>query len=661
MYVLTDGVWAAAVVLAAALFGLCPLALILPRDFRAALPLRWQLGLGAGLGLGTLCLAVLGLGLAGLLSRPILVSVLGVMGLAGALRLGQLLHRAPRPTPAPRVNALLVLLLPHGVMSLLVATVPPGVLWTEEARGYDVLEYHLQVPKVYYEQGRITYLPNNIYSNFPMNAEMLSLLAMVLRQDAVEAAILAKLINALVGFTWVFVAWLIGRESHPAAGVAAALLAGTSPWLMYLSGVAYVENGMLLFGMLAFAGVRLAATAPDPAVTARLALLSGAYAGWSCGFKYTAVPMIAVPLLGMWVAVSCRQTTAAGVTRSAAGVAGRRLLLCLAGCCVTFAPWLIKNAVATGNPVFPLAYGVLGARQGIWTDELAERWQRGHRPVPQEAGLAARAKLLARRVLADRRLGWWLVVLALPAVFSRARTRLDLLFAAVLLFQVGVWLFWTHLYARFAVVLLIPLCILGARSVWPSAAVGLRAVPLIAVCGVAAFNLWTSAALYRAELFDDGRSWRIHGHIEWFYQDADISRNPAAYIRQRLRATDRVLMVGEARTFYMPPGVDSCVVFNRNPFAEAVAAADSDEAVIRWLNEQQYTYILVNFSEMERLRRTYGFWKDLTPDLFERLGPVGLRVIQRFGDSGSPAAVILYEVRELPPAAPGRGPPGLPG
>ena len=42
----------------------------------------------------------------------------------------------------------------------------------------------------------------------------------------------------------------------------------------------------------------------------------------------------------------------------------------------TLSPWLIRNAVWTGNPVFPLATSVLGT--GHWDADLAERWDRAH-------------------------------------------------------------------------------------------------------------------------------------------------------------------------------------------------------------------------------------------------------------------------------------------
>src|SRR5206468_4745108 len=48
---------------------------------------------------------------------------------------------------------------------------------------FDVLEYHLQGPKEYYQAGRIAFLPHNVYTNMPFGVEMLHLLGMEVLDD----------------------------------------------------------------------------------------------------------------------------------------------------------------------------------------------------------------------------------------------------------------------------------------------------------------------------------------------------------------------------------------------------------------------------------------------------------------------------------------------
>ncbi len=674
MYLLTDGLVALGILFAATTFGMWFVPLFLPGQPPA---LRWHVIIGAGLGSGLLSLSMLGLGAAGLLHRPVIVGGLLVLGVAGLARLlilllrhqaclmpeDRLFDRQPQGRRFNPVYMLLLGLMPFLALALLAATVPPGVIWAEEGFGYDVLEYHLEVPKEYYHEGQITYLPHNIYSNFPMNAEMLYLLAMVVKDDAIEAAILAKYLNVLLGVLFVVTAWLVGREYDPAAGVVCALVAGSAPWVMFLCGMAYVENGMLFFGILSVACLGLYA---DPRRSRghgwRLVFLTGLFAGLSCGFKYTAVAMIAIPLFIVlcMLAFERRRTRTRDVAenedlRVPASLAPRRAraiphpAVFLLGTLITFSPWLIKNTAMTGNPVFPLAYDSLGAREGVWTDSLAKRWQQGHQVEAKDAPWKARLGRFKERILLDRRLGWWLIALSLPILFSTARSRLDLGLFMMFVLQALVWLVFTHLFARFAVVMLIPLCVLGGRSVLVSPHRMYRGAVFFLVAAVVVFNIVSAGSIYADELVRKNSN--IHGHVEWFYRDCDPDSTVAGYLRQRLGTEDRILMVGEARAFYMPNNIDYCVVFNRNPLAEAVAGAESPEDVIQWFNSMGYTHVLVFWDEMRRLRNTYGFWEEITSELVSELETVGLGVIKNFYAHAARPYATLYEVRAMLPIA----------
>ncbi len=124
----------------------------------------------------------------------------------------------------------------------------------------------------------------------------------------------------------------------------------------------------------------------------------------------------------------------------------------------------------------------------------------------------------------------------------------------------------------------------------------------------------------------------MHGNIELFF----FGRVPGyEYLRfingdgqndPGLPEDAKVLMVGDARIFYVDRPCDYCVVFSRNPFAEAVERADgSAGGVIAWLQQQGYTHVWANFAEIDRLARTYGMAPQITPDLFVRLERAGLK------------------------------------
>jgi hypothetical protein len=636
-------------------------------------PWHERLIVGAGLGIGALSLSVLGLGVAGWLTRPAAFVLVGGLGLAGVARLVLDLLRQQRnrlgPTPsaasgtqavvspvlphhkagashgpvaAPRskgnrLHWLWLIVCPFVVIAILAACLPPGVLWggpkAEEAYGYDVLEYHLAVPKAFFEQGRIGFLPTNVYSNFPLNSEMLSLLMMVLRGDPIEAAFMAQMANVVLAALLAASAWLAGSMFSRRAGLVAGIAMLTTPWTAYLAGIAYVEIGMLAMGMCALAVVLWAEG--WPAYLVRRGLAAGLLAGLSIGFKYTALPLIAVPvaILLLFCRRSLRERLCA-------------LGMFVAGLLIAVSPWLVRNIVNTGNPGFPMGYSVFGARAGLWDAELEARWQKAHGAGGiAEPDRAVIVRLLTR-TLGDYRMGGALVVLALAGA-ARRRDRWTLALLLILVWQALIWTFATHQYARFAVVMLLPLALLvgrlfeiqtplrGSLIVWAIFLIG-------AVC-----NLYRLVDLYyyhtRVTGVDAGAGPQpvdAYGRTAWF-----VNGESPTGILNALDRRAKVMLVGEARVFYVLPPCEYATVFNHHPLAEAVRRDSEAKAVMQWLRQRGTRYILVHWGEVRRLRATYGFCPEINEELFDRLAGAGLKTVTSFSMAeGRPPEATLYEV-----------------
>jgi len=692
--VLLEGAPALLVLLGAAGLGLWLLSVLRLNDA----PPRWRFLAAVGLGLGCLSVLVLVLGLLGLLDRTFWTVLLVVCTLGGALHAANLRRRFDAASQTPTqpdgwFRWLWLGCIGFAALALLAATMPPGILWPEEGNGYDVLEYHLGVPREYSEAGRISYLPHNIYSNFPFNVEMLYLLCLVLRGDAVQAVFGAQLLNAFLAAGAVAGVWLAGREFGRGSGTAAGLLAASAPLLTYLCGVAYVENGLLMFAALAMAAV-LRAVGKGRRQQGRWGLLAGLLAGFACGCKYPAVAMVALPL-GLAVIVEAFRHRP------------RKLLLPAAFFLATtaaFSPWLIKNAVLTGNPVFPLARGVFPERTGVWTDEAAARWHEGHLPAPEDRMPLARIERLWSEVLwsglfgpvvllamaiaplhvvrgavsrsshppeqsrdregavnvyaheqvcpdAHRDGGAAYPLAAQPLAHARGFDRSEMdpacalaahsartsLLPCWLMLATGaiVWLCFTHLQGRFAVVLIVSAATVVGAS-WTvlrrRIAKATAACLLVAIVG---FGFRTTAGLFSR----DGISYlamEVFGLADLFTSP----QSPWPHIPRLNQLADggqKVLMVGDARRFYLDRGIDYCVVFSSNPFAEAAARLTPHE-LIDWLAAHGYDFVYVDWSEMHRLRSTrYGFWPFLDAALFERLSEAGLLPVEHFTIPGRTA------------------------
>ncbi len=647
---LRDGWVAAAVVASATGYGLWLLRLL---GLHTA-PRRHQILLGAGLGLGGLALLMLAAGLLGLLHRWLWIAIIAGGVLGGLWRAGiwRIAARARVASCTPeigdhpwknlgRLRWAWLIVAGSAILALLASTLPPGMLWPEEGHGYDVLEYHLGVPREYFEAGRITYLPHNIYSNFPFNVEMLYLLAMVLRGGPIAAAFTAQLLHALLGGLAVAAIWLAGRENGPTAGVTAGVAAATCPFLPYLSGLAYVENGVILYAALSLSAVlRLPRVAEKE--RGRWAFIAGLTAGLACGCKYTAAPLVFAPLVGAVLLSPWRKASSGGTSRR-----GNRLRLAaifLLGWAAAFGPWLVRNAIWTGNPVFPLARAFMPERPGVWSEELAARWHEGHLPAPEDRPWLRRAQRLWREVIASRWFGAmpaltiggslaWAVRrfrqrrAAAPAESSNKSNdpleQTSLVPCWILLLAgMAVWLAWTHLVWRFAVVCVVPAAVIAGAAADKIRSAPARAAILVALLGAAAVNLGLAANTFRdggafsiAEIRNeqggDGLAWFTQGLWPW---QAHVPR-----LNRLAEEGRRVLVVGDARRFYLNEGIDYRVVFNRNPLAE-VAAGGTPRTVAAWLRDRGYAAVYVDWGEMRRLRRSrYGFWESVDESLFADL------------------------------------------
>ena len=453
-----------------------------------------HLGTIAALGLGTFSLMILGLGLAGWLNHWTAIGLLAAGILAGILRLFRTRWRGQQEQQwlagRARLGWLLLLAVPFISIMTVGALLPPYLLWTpNEPHGYDVVEYHLQVPREWYEAGRIIPLHHNVFSFFPFNVEMHYLLAMHLRGGPWAGMYLATLMHAAMILLSVLAACGFARRltrgtpQSTIAPVLAALAMLTTPWLTQLGAIAYDEGGFLLFGTLAIGWAAIALKESDRRIP-RFAL-AGAMAGLACGVKLTAVPEVlaAIGLVSLiWLGFfrpSNSQTILRRLTGPVAfGLAG---LIC-------FAPWLIRTYAWSGNPVFPELAPVLG--HGDFSEIQVERWQRAHAPQPAQRPVSARLYALGTELLWSWQYGVLLVPLTLLSLALNWREPDVRFLGAIFFLLILFWLGFTHLQSRF-LILIVPICaLLIARLRWSIA------ITITAQAGVAFVMLYLALSKF---------------------------------------------------------------------------------------------------------------------------------------------------------------------
>jgi len=632
----TDGLLAVALAIAAGGWGLWPSRWLScqPR------PLLQQACLAIAVGLGILSLTTLALGIIGRLNR---VTAWTLLATGGALLLHYLARARNDPHQTSDASKPVTRLLLPGLglsvlavpltIALLGATLPPRVLWAGENRAYDVLEYHLQAPREYFEAGRVHFLPHNVYASFPQQMEMLYLLLMHLAGNPHAAGIPAQMLHGMCALLTVLALAAWTAPGWPRWLVA--LAAGSVPWLAYLGCLAYVECGVTFFAVVA-AGLLANSTDGSVPGERRTALAAGLCAGLAGGCKYTAVAMVAVALGLAWLlAQRAKLSTRLG-----------RLACYLFGATLTFAPWAVRNTAWTGNPVYPFAYRWFGGT--AWSAEQDVQWHRGHRVAPEFGGLVGRIRLAWNEFAAAPMFGPTLLLLAIGGA-ARHRSCLTRLHAVWALLMVLIWATLTHMPGRFLTPVIVPLSYLAALTLaqlprqdrptakQPRVAVW-NAMVVAITLGGAVINDAHLGRLFRRE----ARTWAEAGApLKTLIGNAEllVAVEP---INRAIPPGGRVWLVGEARVFYLTRDIHYTVVFSRDPWLQYAARAEPRDCVA-WLRTRNVTHVVFSWAEIRRLQRTYGFPEFVTPDWVRRLESAGLRRVLVADDVALPD-VDIYEL-----------------
>ncbi len=546
--------------------------------------------LGAALGLAGLSYGALALAAPGLLSLgPVigLVALLAVLGHGHYRALWESLRDELRDVPTGWGLAAAALL----GAAWLAAWAPP--------HQYDSLVYHLPLADGYARTGRLAASPDLLYSHFPQNGEMLFALGLVLGSD-----VTAQLFGVLATALSALAVWLLcARGQAPrAAGALAVVLYLSHTAVLLLASTTYVEPLVGLWLVAAVYAFHRWWDAPLELASARGWLaLSGLFCGVAFGTKYYAG--LAPGILALFALLR----TAREPRLSASSLA-----LFAGAAVVPAAPWLLKNWLRVGDPVFPFLYDRFALHDVAWTAESARRYFH----VLTEYGHAS----------------LWGDLLRFPVVLFTRATRfgggMDVLgdlgwtlpFAAAPLFVVAAR---RSPWARFLAAYLV--CHFLA---WFATGVVLRFFTVVAalfacLAGVSLHGLWTERPRLRPALaaalaaFLAGRL-LLFAYVHAVFEtpsvvlglesrDEFLSRKLAYYPCAR-RATevlgknDRILLVGEQRSYYLRAERFATSVFQTNLFDTEARAAASPDDLARRLRGLGFTWLLWVPGEAERLK-----------------------------------------------------------
>lgn len=575
------------------------------------------------------------------------------LGLAGWLllmaqgRRGRCRFDPSEMWPGPRWPTLVVV----APVALLIGacTVAPGVLWSGENRGYDVLEYHLQLPREWLERGAMIALPHNAYSYLPNLFETAFLHLGQWRGSMLDVCHAAQLLHAAMALlTAAAIAEIVRcgvRNSYrpmPLSGATGsevalpgapfAVIAGiylAVPWTIVTGSMAYNEQAVMAFGAVAMM-VSLEGDRWDEEGFPHFR--RGVAVGLLCGLatlcKLSAVGMIAIPVAVMLVIQSpggwrTRAARAGGFAMAFGMVVGL---------------WGLRNFTWTGNPLFPMAMQWLGA--GHWTEQQAQRFAEHLAPT---LPLVQRIQRLLSSDfgLAHQQFGYlvWPAALLGAAIGLRRRayrryTAAVLVMTAV---QLSFWLFFTHLQSRFLIPLLLPASMLIGSAI---EAVRFRGMAMGMATGLV---FWLTALGYgqyytkdgQAALFIDG----VPLYRDWVEPYRTVNALPPG---------SKVYSEGFSTPFYVVTPMTYHTVWDSSPLGPALRRGGPAEAA-RWLRREGYSHALIDWGMLGRWMKAgnYGYDPSISPESLQALARDELIWL------GQWSTVTLYSLR--PGAAAKRG------
>ncbi len=321
------------------------------------IPTLERAALHYALGAGLISLIWLGLGVLGLyrfpLGAPLLI--LGCIVLRKEISgwyksLGLIVNAYKESDRLEKFLAVLAAVL---VLNQLVIALAPPIKW-------DALAYHLQLPRQYLAAGKLIFTPENPYWGHPQIVEMLNTFAMSFHRAQTAAALNwgagVVFLLGLFGLTNTQLARLrMQRYLEPgftapagttnprpaAAGWMAvtAVLAGTT--FRYLLGWSYTDLFSALFGLAALITFFAWLDEQNPTWF----LWTGLFCGFALGTKWTAGLLPA----GLFLA--------ALLFRKQGQLSLKTWFLAGGIAFLAITPWLVKNGIATGNPLYPYLWG----------------------------------------------------------------------------------------------------------------------------------------------------------------------------------------------------------------------------------------------------------------------------------------------------------------
>ncbi|MGQ9811022.1 MAG: ArnT family glycosyltransferase [bacterium] len=212
----------------------------------------------------------------------------------------------------------------------------------------DALVYHLNIPKVYLEKGRLERLQFNVYANMPHYGELIYTGCFAIGGEST-----ARMFYFFVLMMTCLAIYHLCRRTSKVSAIVATSGFIVQPLLIDARVICNVD---IFLALISIACIAIIVREEDPKDTFALGVLCG----FAIGIKYTALGMVVGLLAAYAIRSGIRRTMLSGLIAF-----------------IVFSPWLVKNYLFVGNPLYPMFEGIFDGLNWdrIQLDQLI-RWQR---------------------------------------------------------------------------------------------------------------------------------------------------------------------------------------------------------------------------------------------------------------------------------------------
>jgi 4-amino-4-deoxy-L-arabinose transferase-like glycosyltransferase len=288
----------------------------------------------------------------------------------------------------------------------------------------DALTHHLAVPRLYLQHGGIYEIPPIVFSYYPMNLDLLYIIPLYFGNDIVP-----KLIHFLFAL---LTAGLIYRYLKKRIDVVWACLGAffflSLPVIVKLSITVYVDLGLVFFSTGAIMGL---IEWIESRFQLRFLIISAVSCGLALGTKYNGLVVLFILTVFVPLVYISKSRGTVDAKDNVPGKGPAKVQLKALGfgaifCAVAlllFSPWMVRNYVWKGNPVYPLYKNVFETAKSDANDETPDESsvniQEEDRSLKSKTAAARWGPFALRKVIYKE--SWWEIALIPVRIFFQGR------------------------------------------------------------------------------------------------------------------------------------------------------------------------------------------------------------------------------------------------